>query len=1520
MNFKKERTEIRESVESDIQKTFTERKWVWVPDEAMSFLPGYIVKEKGDTLEVDCDGNIRAFNATEVMRMNPPKFDMAEDLAALSHLNEPSVLYNLTKRYNNGHIYTYSGLFLLAINPYRNLNIYSQNHIKKYTMGKKNELDPHIFAVANEAYNLMLSNRENQSVLITGESGAGKTENTKKVIEFLASVAGYKTEDISIDKKIIDSNPILEAFGNAKTVKNDNSSRFGKFIQIKFNGGNICGANIEKYLLEKSRITGQNNGERNYHIFYQLLFGADTSLKQALYLDGSVDDYRFLKGGAHKIEGVDDAERFRSLRECMRALDISEETEVFYYKIVAAVLHLGNLEFRTSNKQVEIVNIGTVDKICKLLKISSSDFIKSLIHPVIKAGHEIVTQHRSVEQVYRIVEALAKILYDKMFDSLIVNLNRSLGTTTSYNFIGVLDIAGFEIFKDNSFEQLCINYTNEKLQQFFNHHMFILEQEIYRQEDIEWDFIDFGLDLQPTIDLIESNNPIGIMSYLDEECVMPCASEKTFLEKLLKNIKSNKFKRINFKDGFKLQHYAGDVEYNVSDWITKNKDPNSENLTSLINRSEDRSVSSLSFAESSNLKKGIFRTVSQKHKEQLLSLMRTLSSTQPHFVRCIIPNLRKTGDMVDNKLILEQLKCNGVLEGIRISRQGFPSRMKYCEFVERYRLLGTSTLTQDNKESTKNILSEIHISATQYRLGKTRIFFRQSVLADIEDLRDGRISIIMRQVQALARKKMAEKKQFIEELRKKAICVLKKNAKMCVDVQKWNWWKLYLKIKPLLDVRKRDNELKEKEDAIKKHREETEKEREKVKELERLMKDLAESKERLLKNLEAEKEYSHHKDELMEAVRAKNEELEKKVKLQEIDNKNVQDFLEKTINKMKTKVVEEGTKEELEKVYKEKIEILENREKEYLENIKKLENREREISKGHLENLKKVKDENADLQIENEKLEVENVRLNRLVEEKEGEIKRAGSENEIHRLNIANLNKTLGILKEQLVEYEKREESERENKNLLDSTTESLLEKIKNYEKKIKNLESKIQHVEILNSQLSAEKEEIHKENLNLLQTKLDDIFERESQFNSVKKSLQIENQKLMNENQKLARELYEQRMQSESSDDSNYEKLYSLLEQEKKARREAEQRVVENEKKSLILKNELEGFQERYEEIAKERDSLLLALDSQKDQSSDYQRLHKEVDSLLEAINSVISGFHTKYFEILEDNRSRLAVCLGELEKKEETIKNLSKDLLESRNLVGLLEKKAKDLGTLNSINMQKINNLLNEFDNTKIYNLSLETEIEEKKCEIEAYKAGLENEKKFVEEIEKKFKEEISRRLREETLRNEEYLRTISSLKEGRNKLLEIEKKKFEALNLENLSLKREIEDLENKLVERLKIEETINFSITNSNSNKSNLVYITDKQKLEDLERKNLISKKELKENKETIENIKNLQEATKAENESLRLEISDLKSQVFELKKSNNTQNLLLSQIQRELKDEKELVTFLKPFSITRRKKK
>ncbi|AFM98142.1 myosin heavy chain [Encephalitozoon hellem ATCC 50504] len=871
------------SISDEMQRRFTEKRWVWVPDCKEGYISGFVVKEDGDALEVDCGGIVTRYKSCEIFRMNPPKFDMIDDLAELSYLNEPGVLHNLRRRYQNGRIYTYSGLFLLAINPYKDLRIYGEKDVRKYTLSKKYELEPHIFAVANEAYRLMVSNRENQSILITGESGAGKTENTKRVVEFLATVGGSRGEESSIDRKIIDANPILEAFGNAQTVKNDNSSRFGKFIKIKFNGGNICGAHIEKYLLEKSRVTNQSKDERNYHIFYQLLGCDDPGLKKQLLLDGEPKDYRFLRNSRYKIEDVDDAKEFRRLRESMDVLNIRKEEQEGYFGIVSAILHLGNIEFREKDGAAEIANLDVAEKVCKLLSIPLTEFIKRLIHPMIKAGNEYVAHSRSREQALKIVDGLARILYDKMFDNVIDRINMSLSSPHKGNFIGVLDIAGFEIFDKNSFEQLCINYTNEKLQQFFNHHMFILEQEVYRQEKIEWDFIDFGLDLQPTIDLIEKSNPIGILSYLDEECVMPMATEKTFLRKLMGNIRHEKFEVDKIRDAFVLNHYAGDVEYTVDDWLSKNKDSHSEALTSLIRMSNSEMVSKLSLDEEM-IKKGFFRTVSQKHKEQLGSLMCELRGTNPHFVRCIIPNLEKSGSRLDNGVVLGQLKCNGVLEGIRISRQGFPSRMGYQEFVQRYRIMmrdkaGSDEAWDDGvcvefcKEMSEKILSVIGIGTNQYRMGRTKVFFRQGVLADIEDMRDSRISEVVKEIQALVRRKLAFRKYNLTQRRMEGILVIQRNSRICCELQRWNWWRLYQKIKPLLDVRKRDNEMKEKEAMIQEYIRMLDAEKGRREEAEEMLKEVNLKKEALEKCVKDEKRFSMEKDELLMALRYKADEM-----------------------------------------------------------------------------------------------------------------------------------------------------------------------------------------------------------------------------------------------------------------------------------------------------------------------------------------------------------------------------------------------------------------------------------------------------------------------------------------------------------------------------------------------------------------------------------------------------------------------------------------------------------------------
>uniref|UniRef100_A0A3B5LI22 Myosin motor domain-containing protein n=1 Tax=Xiphophorus couchianus TaxID=32473 RepID=A0A3B5LI22_9TELE len=444
--------------------------------------------------------------------------------------------------------------------------------------------------------------RENQSILITGESGAGKTVNTKRVIQYFASIAAVPTgkKDAASEKKgtledqIIQANPALEAFGNAKTIRNDNSSRFGKFIRIHFdNRGKLASADIETYLLEKSRVTYQLKAERDYHIFYQILSQVKPELLEMLLITNNPYDYAFISQGETTVASINDSEELMATDDAFDVLGFTQEEKNSIYKMTGAIMHFGNMKFKQKQREEQAEADGTedADKVAYLMGLNSADLIKGLCHPRVKVGNEWVTKGQNVAQVYYAVGALSKSVYEKMFLWMVVRINQSLDTKQPRQyFIGVLDIAGFEIFDFNTFEQLCINFTNEKLQQFFNHHMFVLEQEEYKKEGIEWEFIDFGMDLQACIDLIEK--PMGIMSILEEECMFPKASDTTFKAKLYDNHlgKSNNFQKPRVVKGkpeahFSLVHYAGTVDYNINNWLVKNKDPLNETVVGLFQKS-----------------------------------------------------------------------------------------------------------------------------------------------------------------------------------------------------------------------------------------------------------------------------------------------------------------------------------------------------------------------------------------------------------------------------------------------------------------------------------------------------------------------------------------------------------------------------------------------------------------------------------------------------------------------------------------------------------------------------------------------------------------------------------------------------------------------------------------------------------------------------------------------------------------------------------------------------------------------
>lgn len=738
-------------------RPFDMKKECFVPDPEVEYVKASIISRDGDKVTVDTEfGKTVTVKEVDVHPQNPPKYDKIEDMAMFTFLHEPAVLFNLKERYAAWMIYTYSGLFCVTVNPYKWLPVYDASVVKAYRGKKRTEAPPHIFSISDNAYQYMLSDRENQSVLITGESGAGKTVNTKRVIQYFASIAAVTgKKDAASEKKgtledqIIQANPALEAFGNAKTIRNDNSSRFGKFIRIHFGvSGKLSSADIETYLLEKSRVTYQLKAERDYHIFYQILSQKKPELLEMLLITNNPYDYSYISQGETQVASIDDSEELIATDEAFDVLGFTPDEKSGIYKLTGAVMHYGNMKFKNKQREEQAEADGTedADKVAYLMGLNSADLIKGLCHPRVKVGNEWVTKGQSVQQVYYSIGALAKSVYEKMFLWMVVRINQSLDTKQPRQyFIGVLDIAGFEIFDFNTFEQLCINFTNEKLQQFFNHHMFVLEQEEYKKEGIEWEFIDFGMDLAACIELIEK--PMGIMSILEEECMFPKASDATFKAKLYDNHlgKNPSFQKPRIVKGrpeahFALGHYAGIVDYNISNWLVKNKDPLNETVVGLFQKSTVKLLSVLfagySGADSTQEAKGgkgakkkgsSFQTVSALHRENLNKLMTNLRSTHPHFVRCLIPNETKTPGAMENPLVMHQLRCNGVLEGIRICRKGFPNRILYGDFKQRYRILNPATIPEgqfiDNKKGAEKLLGSLDIDHTQYKLGHTKVFF-----------------------------------------------------------------------------------------------------------------------------------------------------------------------------------------------------------------------------------------------------------------------------------------------------------------------------------------------------------------------------------------------------------------------------------------------------------------------------------------------------------------------------------------------------------------------------------------------------------------------------------------------------------------------------------------------------------------------------------------------------------------------------------------------------------------------------
>uniref|UniRef100_A0A4W4H0V1 Myosin, heavy chain 14, non-muscle n=1 Tax=Electrophorus electricus TaxID=8005 RepID=A0A4W4H0V1_ELEEL len=880
------------------QADWAAKRLVWVPSEKHGFESASVREERGDEVEVELTDSGRRLTLLreELQRMNPPRFSKVEDMADLTCLNEASVLHNLRERYYSGLIYTYSGLFCVVINPYKNLPIYTESIVEMYRGKKRHEMPPHIYAISEAAYRSMLQG------LCIGESGAGKTENTKKVIQYLAHVASShksgtlgRSKDSSLqgelERQLLQANPILEAFGNAKTVKNDNSSRFGKFIRINFDvAGYIVGANIETYLLEKSRAIRQAKDERTFHIFYQLLSGASDTMRTELLL-ASADQYRFLCGGSVPVPGQSDSENFSQTMDSMSIMAM--------LKVISAVLQFGNISFQKekNSDQASMPDDTAAQKLCHLLGISVLEFSRAILTPRIKVGREYVQKAQTKEQADFAVEALAKATYERLFRWLVHRINRALDRRQRQgaSFIGILDIAGFEIFQLNSFEQLCINLHQR-------------EQEEYQREGIEWNFIDFGLDLQPASTSSRGPTPLACWPLLDEECWFFQGQRiRSFVDKLCAEQGSHpKFYRprqLREEADFSIIHYAGKVDYKADEWLVKNMDPLNDNVASLLHQSSDHFISELwreverivgldqvasgGLSEGSGpvtfgaaglkTKKGMFRTVGQLYKESLTKLMATLRNTNPNFLRCIIPNHEKRAGKLSPHLVLDQLRCNGVLEGIRICRQGFPNRIPFQEFRQRYEILTPNAIPRtfmDGKQACELMISALELDQNLFRVGQSKVFFRAGVLAHLEEERDLKITDTIIRFQSAARGYLARRAFLKKQQQLSALRVMQRNCAAYLKLRNWQWWRLFTKVKPLLQVTRQDEEIQAREAELQKAKDSLSKVEHDYNELERKHQQLLEEKAVLTDQLQAEAELFAEAEEMRARLASRKQELE----------------------------------------------------------------------------------------------------------------------------------------------------------------------------------------------------------------------------------------------------------------------------------------------------------------------------------------------------------------------------------------------------------------------------------------------------------------------------------------------------------------------------------------------------------------------------------------------------------------------------------------------------------------------
>ncbi|XP_049600937.1 myosin heavy chain, fast skeletal muscle-like [Syngnathus scovelli] len=1287
----------KERIEAQ-NRPFDARTACFVPDPKELYIRGVVQSKEGGKATVKTEANETVTVKEEDCHpMNPPKYDKIEDMAMMTHLNEPSVLFNLKDRYAAWMIYTYSGLFCVTVNPYKWLPVYDPQVVSAYRGKKRMEAPPHIFSVSDNAYQNMLTDRENQSVLITGESGAGKTVNTKRVIQYFATIAvsggSDKKEQTSgkiqgtLEDQIISANPLLEAFGNAKTVRNDNSSRFGKFIRIHFGTtGKLASADIETYLLEKSRVTFQLSDERSYHIFYQIMTGHKAELIEMMLISTNPYDFPMISQGQITVASIDDKEELMATDTAIDILGFTNEEKMSIYKLTGAVMHYGNMKFKQKQREEQAEPDGTevADKVAFLMGLNSADLLKGLCYPRVKVGNEYVTKGQTVPQVANSVGALAKSVYEKMFFWMVIRINEMLDTKQPRQFfIGVLDIAGFEIFDYNSMEQLCINFTNEKLQQFFNHHMFVLEQEEYKKEGIDWEFIDFGMDLAACIELIEK--PMGIFSILEEECMFPKASDTSFKNKLYDQHlgKNNAFQKPKVVKGkpeahFSLVHYAGTVDYNISGWLEKNKDPLNESVVQLYQKSSLKLLSFLyaSFggaeAESGGdkggkkggkKKGGSFQTVSAVFRENLGKLMTNLRSTHPHFVRCLIPNEVKTPGIMDNQLVIHQLRCNGVLEGIRICTKGFPSRILYADFKQRYRILNASAIPEgqfiDGKKASEKLLGSIDVDHTQYRFGTTKVFFKAGLLGTLEELRDEKLASLVTQTQAVCRGYLMRKEYINLIAQKDCVWILQYNLRSFMNVKHWPWMKLFFKIKPLLKSAETEKEMATMKEDFIKCKEDLVKSESKRKEMEEKMVSLLQEKNDLQLQVQSDAETLSDAEERCEGLIKSKIQLEAKLK-EVTERMEDEEEINSELTTKKRKLEDECSElkkdiDDLEitlaKVEKEKH-ATENKVKNLVEELAGLEESISKLSKEKKALQEAHQQTMDDLQAEEDKvnsLTKAKSKLEQQVDDLEGTLEQEKKTRMDLERAKRKLEGDLKLTQESLMDAENdKQQSE---------------ERLKKKEFETNQLVSKIADEQTINNQLQKKLKELH--------ARIEELEEEVEAERSMRAKVEKQRSDLSREIEEVSERLEEAGGATASQIEMNKKREAEFL----KIRRDLEEATLHHEATSAALRKkhadsmaelgeQIDNLQRIKQKLEKEKSELKMEIDDVATNMESVAKTKVNLEKTCRSLEDQLVEFKTKN----DENSRNIADLSNQKARFQNENAELSRQLEERESIVSQL------------------------------------------------------------------------------------------------------------------------------------------------------------------------------------------------------------------------------------------------------------